>query len=76
MLDKLFWLYGGEIGANEHGVAIGNEAVFSKPEFANASTGDGVVLIDLLRLMLERATDRHEAVRVAADLLQTYGQGG
>ncbi len=72
VLDKSFWLYGGEIGANEHGVAIGNEAVFSN----KTSQGDGVILIDLLRLMLERATDRHEAVQIAADLLKTYGQGG
>ncbi|MBC7737173.1 MAG: hypothetical protein H7245_08125, partial [Candidatus Saccharibacteria bacterium] len=76
VLDKSFWLYGGEIGANEHGVAIGNEAVFSKPHFANASTGDGVILIDLLRLTLERATDRYEALRVAADLLHSCGRGG
>jgi len=77
VLDKSFWLYGGEIGANEHGVAIGNEAVFSKAEFSSkASQGDGVILIDLLRLMLDRATDRHEAVKIAADLLHVYGQGG
>lgn len=72
ILDKSFWLYGGEIGVNEHGVAIGNEAVYSNC----ASQGDGVVLIDLLRLMLERAADRHEAVALTADLLKTYGQGG
>lgn len=72
VLDKSFWLYGGEIGVNEHGVAIGNEAVFSN----RPAEGDGVVLIDLLRLMLERARDRHEAVAITADLLKTYGQGG
>lgn len=72
VIDKSFWLYGGEIGVNEHGVAIGNEAVFSNrpPE------SDGVILIDLLRLMLERAKDRHEAVALATGLLDTYGQGG
>src|SRR5262249_53214238 len=72
VLDKSFWLFGGEIGANEHGVAIGNEAVFSN----RPSKGDGVILIDLLRLMLERARDRHEAVRITAEMLKTYGQGG
>jgi secernin len=72
LLDKSFWLYGGEIGVNEHGVAIGNEAVFSTV----ASKGDGVVLIDLLRLMLERSRDRHEAVAVTTGLLATFGQGG
>jgi secernin len=72
LIDKSFWLYGGEIGVNEHGVAVGNEAVFS----TLASEGDGVILIDLLRLILERATDRHEAVDVVAGLLDAFGQGG
>jgi dipeptidase len=72
LLDKSFWLYGGEIGVNEHGVAIGNEAVFSN----RPSTGDGVILIDLLRLMLERCRNRHEAAALVADMLATYGQGG
>lgn len=72
VLDKSFWLYGGEIGVNEHGVAIGNEAVFSKRD----SEGEGVILIDLLRLMLERAKDRHEAAALTAEMLKTYGQGG
>jgi secernin len=72
IIDKSFWLYGGEIGVNERGVAVGNEAVFSKL----SSQGDGVVLIDLLRLILERAATRHEAVDVVADMLKTFGQGG
>jgi dipeptidase len=72
VIDKSFWLYGGEIGVNEHGVAVGNEAVFSKLD----SDKDGVVLIDLLRLILERCANRHEAVDLVAHLLATYGQGG
>ena len=72
IIDKSFWLYGGEIGVNEHGVAVGNEAVFSRLD----SDKDGVVLIDLLRLILERCSNRHEAVDLVAHLLATYGQGG
>src|SRR4051812_34247336 len=72
LIDKSFWLYGGEIGVNEHGVAVGNEAVFSTIR----SEGDGVVLIDLLRLILERAATRHEAVDLVAGLLSEFGQGG
>jgi dipeptidase len=72
LIDKSFWLYGGEIGVNEHGVAVGNEAVFS----TIASEGDGVVLIDLLRLILERCATRHEAVDMVAQMLAEFGQGG
>ena len=74
LIDKSFWLYGGEIGVNEHGVAVGNEAVFSTQAFA--SQKDGVVLIDILRLILERCADRHEAVELVSHLLDTHGQGG
>ena len=30
IIDKSYWTWGGEIGVNEHGVAVGNEAIFSK----------------------------------------------
>jgi dipeptidase len=72
LINKSFWLYGAEIGVNEHGVAIGNEAVFTNAY----DTADGVNLIDLLRLMLERAATAREAVGVTAGLLREYGQGG
>ncbi|MCP4382414.1 MAG: hypothetical protein GY798_13530 [Hyphomicrobiales bacterium] len=72
LIDKSFWLYGGEIGVNEHGVAVGNEAVFS----TLPADQDGVILIDLLRLVLERTRTRHEAVELIAGMLARFGQGG
>lgn len=72
LINKSFWLYGAEIGVNEYGLAIGNEAVFTN----NYDRGDGVNLIDLLRIMLERAASAREAIDVTADLLKEFGQGG
>jgi len=72
VLDKSFWTYGAEIGFNEWGLAGGDEAVFTNQR----SDGDGVMIIDHLRLMLERARTCDEAVDVIAALLDEFGQGG
>lgn len=72
LINKSFWLYGAEIGVNEHGLAIGNEAVFTN----DYDEVDGVNLIDLLRIMLERASSAREAIEVTAGLLREFGQGG
>ena len=71
--SKLWWAYGYEEGVNEYGVAIGNEAVFSKEP---ARWGDGLLGMDLLRLGLERGKTAYEAMHVMIDLLERYGQSG
>jgi secernin len=75
LLSQPWWMWGAETGANEHGVVIGNEAVFTRG--ARDPGGDSPLLgMDLVRLALERATTAHEAVGVVVDLLETHGQGG
>jgi dipeptidase len=72
IIDKSYWTWGGEIGINEHGLAVGNEAIFSKSEEGS----DGLITGDLLRLMLERARSCDEAMQVLGDVLAAHGQGG
>jgi secernin len=73
LLCRPFWMWGAEMGANEHGVVIGNEAVHARtpPQEQNALIG-----MDLLRLALERAATAAEAVEVIIALLEYHGQGG
>lgn len=73
LLSKPFWIWGAEMGANEHGVVIGNEAVFTKVPYDKTP---GLIGMDFLRLALERASTADEALHVMIDLLETYGQGG
>jgi len=73
LLSRPHWIWGAEMGVNEHGLVIGNEAIFSR---LPAATADGIIGMDLLRLALERACDVDEAVDVMTSLLAQYGQGG
>lgn len=68
------WLWGVEHGVNEHGVAIGNEKIWTvdRPhEHAPALLG-----MDLVRLGLERGRSADEALSVMTALLERHGQGG
>ena len=71
-LSQPWWMWGAEMGANEHGVVIGNEAVFTKRPKGEA----GLLGMDLLRLALERASTAADAVQVLVKLLEHHGQGG
>jgi len=73
LLCRPFWIWGAEMGANEYGVAIGNEALRAH---SPAPTEPALIGMDLLRLALERATSAAEAVEVITTLLRQFGQGG
>jgi secernin len=73
LLCRPFWIWGAEMGANEHGVAIGNEGVQARTPAAQEEALTGM---DLLRLALERAATASQATEVIVDLLTKHGQGG
>ena len=75
ILSKPSWMWGAEMGANEHNVCIGNEAVWTKLNNDDDSVKK-LLGMDLLRLGLERAKTALEAVNVIISLIDKYGMGG
>ena len=73
LLCKPAWLWGAEMGANEHGLTIGNTAVFTREAY---DTRPGLIGMDFLRLALERAATAPAALEVITSLLEKYGQSG
>lgn len=78
-----YWCWGYEEGINEHGVAIGNEAIFTRPlreavEAHREGRGPqpGLTGMDLVRLGLERGRTAAAAVEEMGALLERYGQFG
>ncbi|HEX2572469.1 MAG TPA: carcinine hydrolase/isopenicillin-N N-acyltransferase family protein [Polyangia bacterium] len=72
LLSRPYWMWGAEMAANEHGVLIGNEAVFTR----HGVPRRGLTGMDLLRLAVERAETAEAAVAVIIGLLERYPQGG
>lgn len=70
--SRPYWMWGFEIGVNEYGLTIGNEAVHGR----EGHQPDGLLGMDLIRLGLERARTADTALEVIVDLLERFGQGG
>src|SRR5690348_2182678 len=68
------WLWGAEHGLNEHGVAIGNEKIWTVDDPHAQATG--LLGMDLVRLGLERGRDAETAFGAIVDALEAHGQGG
>ena len=72
LLSRPAWMWGAEMGVNEFGLCIGNEAVFTKGAYGKR----GLTGMDMVRLALERTRNAKDALELLISLLETYGQGG
>ncbi|MEW5723041.1 MAG: C69 family dipeptidase [Thermodesulfobacteriota bacterium] len=73
VLCRPFWMWGAEMGANEKGVAVGNEAVWTRMPLSRSG---GLTGMDLVRLALERSATAAQALETITALLAEHGQGG
>ncbi|HPN61255.1 MAG TPA: hypothetical protein PLO88_03860, partial [Bacilli bacterium] len=73
LLVQPSWMWGGEMGINDCGVAIGNEAVFTK---SSKKKQERLLGMDLLRLGLEHGSNAKQAAEIIIHYLETFGQGG
>ena len=72
LLSRPAWMWGAEMGINEFGLCIGNEAVFTKGAYGKT----GLTGMDMVRLALERSKTAKEALDLLISLLEANGQGG
>ena len=72
LMCQPWWMWGAEMGVNEYGVAIGNEAVYTHAPLRNT----GLLGMDLLRLGLERGKTALNALKIITNLLEEHHQGG
>ncbi|MDQ1383521.1 MAG: hypothetical protein QOG65_900 [Actinomycetota bacterium] len=68
------WLWGVEHGVNEHGVAVGNEKIWTVDN--PRQRPEALLGMDLVRLTLERSRSAYDALMHLTGLLERHGQGG
>jgi secernin len=68
------WLWGCEHGVNEHGVAVGNQKIFTSDDPRRLPPA--LLGMDVVRLALERARSAADALVVCTSMIEQYGQGG
>jgi secernin len=74
LISRPAWCWGAEHGVNDAGVAIGNEAIYTRLDPRSAPAA--LIGMDLVRLGLERGRTAEAAVAVMVDALERHGQGG
>lgn len=72
IISRPWWMWGAEMGANEHGLVIGNTAVFTKEPYNES----GILGMDMIRLALERTKSAKEALELITSIIGEHGQGG
>lgn len=76
ILSRPSWLWGAEMGANEFGVCIGNEAIWTNLTDDDLLKEEKLLGMDLVRLGLERGRTAEMALTAIIELLSAHGQGG
>ena len=72
LISRPVWMWGAEMGVNQFGLSIGNEAVFPKAKVADHA----LLGMDILRLALHNCKDAQETVSFITNLLEEHEQGG
>jgi len=72
VLSRPAWLWGCEMGVNAHGLAIGNEAVFTRLPVSKA----GYTGMDFQRVALSSCRSADDALEQLIELTERFPQGG